>query len=776
MSSEKNGKNLEYLSMEESQEVMVKGNAYEKGRGRKPPSNGRAGWLRRRTTLEKFLIVFLLVLILVCIVLLVSLIVTAASPVPPVEVGGPSKSPLSTEGVCTSPECVVAAGTVLSSMDLTADPCQDFYQFACGGWVKTRFIPEDLAQYTVMDELLDILLERSRGMLEEKSANDSEASTKAKNFYESCTNEALIEQYGAQPLLDLLDHLGGWPVVAGDTWDEEAWDMAEVLHKTRMEVDYNFLFRHDVSPDMSDSEVYIIVIDQPYLALKDRSFYLKEKTNKKLVAYFEFMVDVATALRPDGDREEASRQMAETLEFETALANFSVSLAERMDVATLNNRYTVKQLQAEMPQIDWLKYFRLVHTEDFSPDEEMLNYSPSYFEKMAAHISSTPKRTVANYLMWSTVFSMIRYLHTDLRNIRQRFLGATIGQTREQSRWKNCFGNTNANLGIATGALFIQKHFDKDNKAAAQEMLEDIRETLLETLDEVSWMDVETRAHAKRKASKMMESLAYDDMLTDEQAVNNVYKSIDLSPAHYFENIRAVWRMEAIEGIDHYGQRVERGISKKSPIDVNGYYNIQENTIIFPAGIFQPPFYSIRYPKSMNYGGIGMVMGHELMHGYDDTGSRVDEDGNIKQWFSNSSTEAYNEKKQCFIDQYSNYHVPEVDLKLNGEQTIGEVLADNGGIKEAYFGYKKWLERTGDPGQTLPGINLNHDQLFFLNYAQLWCSLHRKEKLELIVTTERHPPGNFRVLGTLSNSENFAEAYQCKKGSRMVRDKPCKLW
>ncbi|XP_022104228.1 membrane metallo-endopeptidase-like 1 [Acanthaster planci] len=776
MNSEKNGKNLEYLSMEESQEVMVKGNAYEKGRGKKPPSKSRAGWLRRRTTLEKSLILLLLILSLVCVVLLIGLIVTAASSVSTMELGGASKSPLSTEGVCTSPECVITAGNVLDSMDLTADPCQDFYQFACGGWNRKHFIPDEEAKYTVFEEVFNRLMEMSRGMLETRSANDSEAVAKAKEFYESCTNVELIDQIGAQPLMDLIEEVGGWPVVAGDSWDEEAWDLEEALAKYRMETDYNFLFRHDFMPDMINAGNYIIIIDQPELSLEDRSFYLREKTDSKLAAYFDYMVDIATVLRPDSDREEARRQMADALEFERALANFSVSSAEMRDMSKYKNRYTTRRLQQEMPQIDWLRYFRLIHTDEFSPDEEIINAAHSYFQKTAAHINATSKRTMANFLMWRIVFEMVEYLDSELRNIRQQFMSATMGQKREQSRWKTCFEKTNNNFGVALGSLFIQKHFDGNSKATAQEMLEDIRETLKETLNEVPWMDDQTRANAIRKASKTKEMIGYDDILTDEQAVNDVYRSIDMSPNRFFENIRAIWQTDARESIAHHGKQVEVLLWKQKLIKINAYYRNADNSLIFPAGIFQPPFYSSQFPKSMNYGGIGMVIGHELMHGFDDKGRRFDEDGIMNQWFSNSSAQAYEERKQCFIAQYSSYYVPEVELYLNGKQAQGEVLADNGGIKEAYLGYKRWVKRVGDPGDTLPGINLNHDQLFFLNFAQMWCSLHRKESLEVIVKAKVHVPERFRVLGTLSNSEHFAEAYQCKKGSAMVRDEPCKLW
>ncbi|XP_033642178.1 neprilysin-4-like [Asterias rubens] len=774
MNTEKNGKNLEYLSMEESQEVMVKGKDFEEGRGKKPPrSGGRRSWFRQRSSLEKFLLFFLLVLLIICVVLLICLIVTVASSS---MAGGGTSSRLSTEGICTTPECVISAGGILRNMDMEADPCEDFYQYACGGWTQANFIPDEDAKYTVFEELFNQLMDMSRGLLKEKTTNDSEAVSKAKDFYASCINEVLLDEFGAQPLLDLLDVLGGWPVIAGESWDEDSWDLVEVLSKNRLELDYNFLFAHKIIQDITNSDMNIMMIDQPMLGLEERTFYLDETDKTHFNAYQTYMVDMATALRPDHDREEAKRQMNDALEFERVLANFTASIEMRRDVTKFNNRYTVKKLKDEMPQIDWLRYFQLVHKEGFLPEEELLNFSPHYFGRMASFIHETPKRTVANYLMWRVVDYMNEYLGSELREIRQQFLWITKGNKRERTRWKVCFENTNSLFGMAVGALFVRKHFDERSRSTAQEMVADIRATLIETIKDVSWMDEQTKELALRKASKIKERIGYGDILKDEEAVNDAYKSIAISPTEYFVNVREMWRSDAIEDLAKYGKPVHRGAWKKSPIVVNAYYTPQDNEISFPAGIFQPPFYSNAFPMAMNYGGIGMVIGHELMHGFDDKGRHFDDEGNVNQWFSNSSLQAYNERKECFIDQYSNYYVPEVDKYINGKKTQGEVLADNGGIKEAFLAYKKWEMRHGGPGATLPGLDLTHDQLFYLNFAQIWCSLHRKEELLNIITTDSHPPEQSRVVGTLSNSEYFAEAYQCKKGSAMVRDKPCKLW
>lgn len=359
---------------------------------------------------------------------------------------------------------------------------------------------------------------------------------------------------------------------------------------------------------------------------------------------------------------------------------------------------------------------------------------------------------------------------------RREYSKALYGTTSDRARWRTCVNYVNDNFGMAVGRMFVPEKFDESSKSVALEMIHNIREAFSELLEEVPWMDDATRIVARDKVEHIKEKIGYPDYIMNDTALNTDYEGVIMDDKKYFENVLINLNAVTRNAIKNLRQPVDKTQWSTAPAIVNAFYSAAKNQIMFPAGIFQPPFYHQSYPKSLNYGGIAMVIGHEITHGFDDKGRMFDKEGNLVQWWSNTVINSFKKHAQCIIDQYSNYTVPEVNLNLNGKQTQGENIADNGGLKQAFRAYRNWVAKRGREEPQLPGLQYNHNQLFFLNFAQIWCGGARPESYLGVIRTGKHSPGRFRVIGTLSNSLDFSEAFNCSAGSRMNPIRKCSVW
>ncbi|XP_077998021.1 neprilysin-1-like [Glandiceps talaboti] len=724
-------------------------------------------WWKRRTPVEKSLGLLLGFVACVCIILIIVLAIQLGS-----------LTSNKSNNVCTSSSCVRTASELLKKMDQSVDPCQDFYQYTCGSWNKQNYIPEDQSVYDIFTEMRDKVELTGRRLLEyDSSGFQAEFITKAKTFYRSCLDEAQIERNGATLIVKAIHNLGGWPVMEDNVWNERSWQLVDVLGTLRLEYDTRVMLDMWTAEDDKDSDTNIIYVDQPTFGMPSRDYFLKNSTGKYLTAYLDYMVQIATKLRSDGNEEIARREMTKVLEFETKMAENSVPKADRRDVELLYNKMTIKQLNEEITQFDWMAFLQTttpgVHLDQY---ESIVNYSPDYLREFGTLIETTPKRTIANYVIWDFISKNVAYLSEEFRTVRQNFRKAMFGEKTERERWRQCVSQTTGALGMAVGALFVKDNFNEDSRTTALEMIADIRESFRTMLREVDWMDGETKILAEEKADAIIERIGYPDYLLDPKVMNEEYKDIVISRDNFFENVLAIYKWSANNALSKLREAVDKEKWKTTPATVNAFYNPSRNEIVFPAGILQPPFYSKEHPKSMNYGGIGMVIGHEITHGFDDRGRQYDKNGNWHQWWSEKSVNNFKQKAQCIVDQYSNYTVPEIKLNINGVQTQGENIADNGGIKEAFMAYRRWVQRNGKEEQPLPGINLTHNQLFFVNFGQLWCGLATDEYLTNFLSSAWHSPRFFRVLGSVSNSPDFAKAFGCKKNAPMNPDKKCSVW
>ncbi|XP_055538182.1 neprilysin-1-like [Wyeomyia smithii] len=676
--------------------------------------------------------------------------------------------------VCLSEECVRTASSLLAAMDQSVDPCVDFFQFACGTWNKKHVIPEDRSSISTFEVLADQQQMILKGVLEESiESSDNEATIKAKMFYKSCMDLQQIRKIGIRPLRYVLSLLGGWPVIE-QTWTPPNTSVEHLLGVLRGVYSEPVLVELYVGADDKNSSKNTLQIDQLVLALPSRDYYLKASSEGDIKAYHRYMTQIAVLL--GGDATKASRELMDVVDFEVRLANASLPEADRHDTSAIYKKITLEQLQRQVPQIDWREYLQMTLGDvKLEENEEIVSYAMPYLVEMGKILNETNKRIVHNYAIWRFVMSIMTHMIDDYQKERIEFKKILLGIQSERHRWSQCVEWTNKKLGMAVGALFIRENFNHESKETALEMIRTIREAFNELLADNHWMDDETRAVAKEKADAMNERIGYPEILTNAAELDKEYVNLTVSNDNFINNILNILKWEAERNMQLLRKPVDKDKWTTEPAVVNAFYNPNKNDIVFPAGILQPLFYSQHFPKSLNYGGIGVVIGHEITHGFDDKGRQFDKDGNMMQWWNNVTIKAFRERTQCIIDQYSRYKINEVNLYMNGRMTQGENIADNGGLKQSFRAYRKWVNMHG-PELELPGMNMTHDQLFFLNYAQIWCGSMRPEDALTKIRSSVHSPGIVRVLGPLSNSNDFAEAYNCAPGSPMNPVNKCSVW
>ncbi|XP_076162839.1 M13 family metallopeptidase neprilysin 2 isoform X1 [Ptiloglossa arizonensis] len=761
-------------------------------------------WWKRRSALERGLTVIAVSGVLLCIALAVALGVLAANTTScvssrndPVNTEGlPStadalngyqntkgihivdRGPPCDEDICYTSECVHTASGILKNMDVEVEPCDDFYDFACGGFLKATHIPDDKTSVNTFTEISDELQNQLRSSIEEKSPqNEPKPFRLAKNLYQACMNKTVIEQQGLDPLLKILEKLGGWPVLIGDDWNETEFNWTESVYKFRKmgySVDYYIDF--SVAVDLKNSTTRIIDLDQASLGLS-REYLSKGLDDKIVQAYYSYMVDIAAILGADKTR--AKTELKESLEFEMELANISLPNEKRRNATLLYNPMTVQELSKTYPSIPWKEYFNtlLAPSVQVDDDEVVIVSVPSYIATLEKLLATTPKRVLANYVMWRAAASSVSYLTEDIRKRQLQYSTALNGKTEREPRWKECIDTVSGSLTISVGAMYVRKYFKENAKKNAVEMVADIRDEFTKILKKVDWMDEDTRKSALSKAASMSSHIAYPDELLDDSKLEEFYKKLELTTDNYLEGILNL----TLFGVEYSFSKLRKPVNKSDwinhgrPAIVNAFYSSIENSIQFPAGILQGAFFNNDRPKYMNYGAIGFVIGHEITHGFDDQGRQFDEKGNLVDWWAPQTKEKYLERAECIIHQYGNYTVDDVNLNLNGINTQGENIADNGGIKEAYLAYKEWVRRNNQEPR-LPGLSYSPEQLFWISAANTWCSKYRPEAMKLRITTGFHSPGKFRVLGPLSNMEEFAKDFNCPLGSKMNPEKKCAVW
>lgn len=696
--------------------------------------------------------------------------------------------------VCLTKGCVKAANNLNQAMDETADPCSSFYQFACGGFLKNTVIPDHQTSRGSFSIVRDNLNERLRKLFEEEgTATEPKIYESVRNLYKSCVDTDTIEKESLKDLKVLVAKLGGWPVVEGESWvagDEwKWWDLSMRASDAGFSSDR--MISIGIGTDAKDSTKRILEIDQPSLGLS-REYLIKGIEDKDVQAYYEYMVSTAVFM---GAEEEAAKvEMKQALKLELKMAEMTLPKEERRNKTALYNIMTLKKASELYPALPWIEYVTVILDVErrVKVDEtELVNVAvPKYLRKFKDFIDTVPARTIANLIMWRNVKYAISYLGAEALNIQLKFSKALTGKAKQSPRWERCVKATagiggnyfyfyDGSLTNAVGAMYAKRYFQENAKDIADEMVNNIRKEFKIMLDELTWMDPKTKDLAHKKADLITPYIGYAREILDDDLINEFYKGFTLSKDSYFGNILSLRKYLST----YYAKEFRNPIDKKSwkthggAAIVNAFYNPAENSITFPAGILDGVFFDIDRPLYMNYGAIGMVVGHEITHGFDDQGAQKDGEGNLVNWWEKETKKKYLERSQCIIDQYGNYtvKVDEEVINLNGINTQGENIADNGGTREAYRAYNRLVQKYG-PEPILPSLPYSQRQLFWLSTAQVWCSTKRPASLKNQVLTDPHSPTEFRVNGPFANMPEFAKDWGCPAGSPMNPVKKCTVW
>uniref|UniRef100_A0A8C8IRR7 Endothelin-converting enzyme 1 n=1 Tax=Oncorhynchus tshawytscha TaxID=74940 RepID=A0A8C8IRR7_ONCTS len=637
-------------------------------------------------------------------------------------------------GVCRTEPCIIVASAVIGALDRSVDPCHDFYSFACGGWVRNNPLPEGKSRWGPFSSLWERNMAIMKHLLENTTMKGlSKAEENAQMYYKACMNETKIEELGAQPLQELINQTGGWALTG--SWENN--NFQEVLRTVSANYHCSPFFTVFVSTDSKCSNHNIIQVDQSGLGLPSRDYYLNKTANAKyLNAYLDFLVELGVLL--GGSQETSRLLMQEIVDFETTLANITIPQEERRDEELIYHKIQAKDLETLAPAVDWMPYL----TDVFAPvllndSEPVVVYAKDYLQKVSDLIASTNKSVLNNYMIMKVVRKMVSILDKKFQDAEQRFFEVMYGTKKSCTpRWKLCVSDTDSALGFALGALFVKATFAEDSKAIVSVCFKHLSQFTSSELDKV---------------------------FNDFEVVSDLY----------FQNVMQYYNFSARVTADQLRKTPNRDQWSMTPPTVNAYYNPTKNEMVLPAGILQAPFYSRSWPKALNFGGIGVVMGHELTHAFDDQGREYDKDGNLRSWWKNSSVEAFKKQTQCMVEQYSNYSINKE--ALNGKHTLGENIADNGGLKAAYKAYVNWIAKNGEEA-TLPALGMTNHQLFFVGFAQVWCSVRTPESSHEGIITDPHSPSRFRVIGTISNSHEFSKHFGCKADAPMNPKHKCKLW
>ncbi|XP_033006684.1 endothelin-converting enzyme 2 isoform X2 [Lacerta agilis] len=680
-----------------------------------------------------------------------------------------SKDPSRT--TCLTEACIIVAGKILEALDREINPCDDFYQYACGGWIKRNPLPDGRSKWSTFNSIWDQNQAIMKHLLENTTFNSSsEAERKTQRYYLSCLKEQKIEELGSQPLMELIEKIGGWNITG--PWNQS--NFMEVLKLVSGTYRASPFFTVFVGADSKSSNSNIIQLDQSGLFLPSRDYYLNKTANEKvLAAYLDYMVELGMLL--GGARASTEQQMQQVLDLETELANLTVPQDERRDDEKIYHKLNIAGLQILAPAIDWLDFISyFLSPLELTEAEPVVVYGREYLQQVSQLINNTDKSVLNNYMIWNLVQKTASSLDQRFEAAQEKLLETLYGTKKSCTpRWQTCISNTDDTLGFALGALFVKATFDRHSKEIAEDMIAEIRTAFEESLDHLDWMDEKTKQAAKEKADSIYDMIGFPEFILDDKELDDVYDGYEVSEDSFFQNMLNFYNFSARFMADQLRKPPNRDQWSMTPQTVNAYYLPTKNGIVFPAGILQAPFYAHNHPKALNFGGIGVVMGHELTHAFDDQGREYDKEGNLRPWWQNSSLEAFKNRTACMTEQYSKYLVN--GEHVNGKQTLGENIADNGGLKAAYNAYKVWLKKNGEE-KRLPSVDLTSHQLFFLGFAQVWCSVRTPESSHEGLVTDPHSPDKFRVIGTLSNSPDFVEHFECPVGSLMNPGKHCEVW
>jgi len=651
-----------------------------------------------------------------------------------------------------------AAGFSLDTIDKSIDPCVDFYQYACGNWIKNAEIPADRPSWQSFSELDESNIAIEKGILEKAAAGGAGRNAidqKIGDLYGSCMDEKAADAKGISPLKPELDRIAA-------VKDKGAL-IEEIAHIQR--IGPNPLFNFYSAADLHNSDQVIAYIDQGGLSLPDRDYYIKDDADK--VEMRKHLTEYATQLFTLAGQipQQAAASGQDVLLVETLLAADSMDRTKRRDPKNRDHKMTREEAVALAPDFYLNRFFTAMGAPDFTA----LNVTnPDFFRQVNGVIAALPLSTLKTYVAWQALRGASPWLSQPFVDASFKMRQALTGQKQNQDRWKRCVDLVDGSLGEALGQRYVEATFGAEGKQRMLKMVGALEDSLGQDIQGLAWMSDETKKQAKVKLAAIRNKIGYPDVYRD-------YSAVTIQKDDLLGNVQRATEFESKRQIAKIGKPLDRKEWGMTPPEVNAYYSGSFNEIVFPAGILQPPFFDKSMDDAVNFGGIGLVIGHELTHGFDDQGRKFDPTGNLRDWWTEQDGKEFEKRVSCVADEYSNF-VAVDNLKLNGRLTLGENTADNGGARIALAALERLIaeDKTGKEGQSIDGFT--PEQRFFLGFGRVWCEKQRPEYLRMQVSTNSHSPGKYRVDGVVQNMPEFQKAFGCKAGQPMVAENACHVW
>ena len=648
------------------------------------------------------------------------------------------------------------AGFSIDNIDKSVDPCMDFYQYACGNWIKNTQIPPDRPDMDSFGEVEERNLLVLRDILEKASkggANRDAIDQKIGDYYGACMDESAVEAKGITPLKPELDRIAA-------AKDKQA--LIDAIARVQL-IGPSPLFNFYSNPDFHNADMVIAYIDQGGLTLPDRNYYIKD--DGKMVGIRKALTDyITTVFTLSGESTQQAQDSANTiLRIETALAKASMDRAERRDPKNLDHKMSRDAAVSLAPNFYLARFFKDVDTPSFSD----LNVSnPDFFKQVNDLVASESLDSLKTYVRWHMLAGAAKWLPKSYVDARFKFRQALYGQAEDQPRWKKCVEATDGALGEALGQRYVERTFGADGKQRMLTMVDALEKALNQDITGLPWMTEETKKQAEIKLQAIRNKIGYPDVWRD-------YTKLQVKQGDLMGNFLRANEFESRRQIAKISKPLDRKEWEMTPPTVNAYYSGSFNEIVFPAGILQPPFFDKSMDEYVNFGSIGAVIGHELTHGFDDEGRKFDPKGNLRDWWTEQDGKEFEKRASCVADEYGKF-VAVDDLKLNGKLTLGENTADNGGARIALMALENMIRESGKTAENIDGYT--PEQRYFLGFARVWCEKRTPEYSRMLVTVDPHSPGRFRTNGVVENMPEFQKAWGCKTGQAMVSPNMCRVW
>ena len=640
-------------------------------------------------------------------------------------------------------------GITIANIDPSVKPCEDFFHYASGNWLKNNPIPDAQSSWGAFNELIDRNQLTLRTILTNAAASSAKAAKgsnaqKVGDFYGSAMDSVAIEAAGLKYLKPHLDRI----MAINSLADEQ-----KLLADPKAHVG-SVWFGSGVGQDEKISTQYAVYLNQGGLSLPDRDYYLKDDARSKAIraAYQTYQVNIFKML--GDDQATAEKNAAAVTRIETRLAKASKSRVDLRDPYANYNKMTLAEANAAFPN---LALPMALKEEGLGAAKEVIVGQPDFLKEVSAALQQEPIADQKQYLRWHLVSSVTAALPKDYGDEAFKYSQALSGAKKQQPRWKRMLGSTDRALGEAFGQLYVDKAFSPAAKARAKQMIENLRTAYAERIQATDWMSAATKKEALTKLNAFTVKIGYPDKWKN-------YSALSISRESYLKNLLAAREWANKDETSKFGKPIDRGEWGMTPPTVNAYYNPPMNEIVFPAGILQPPFYDPKADDAVNYGGIGAVIGHEMTHGFDDQGRQYNSEGNLKDWWTKEDADKFNAKAAIVGKQYDAFS-PLDSVHVNGKLTMGENLADLGGLTIAYQAFEKTPQAKAQA--KIDGFT--PEQRFFLAYAQIWRTNARPEYLRQQVQVDPHSPAQFRTNGPLMNMPEFYKAFGCQDGNKMMR-------